>query len=93
MLEIFITFILGMICIILGLYNRKGNINLLHSYHRHRVLESDRIPFGKMVGLGAIIIGSSIIIFNVLTIITSIFKMEIFCSALSKLVFLRREFS
>ena len=31
-----------------------------------------------MVGLGTIIIGSSIITFDILTIITSIFKMEVF---------------
>ena len=78
MLEFIGPFVIGIVCIILGISNRKGNIKSLHSYHRKRVLEKDKIPFGRMVGLGTIIIGSSIIAFDILTIITSIFKMEIF---------------
>ena len=41
---------LGIVCILIGLSNRKGNIETLHSYHRSRVSEEDRIPFGKEVG-------------------------------------------
>ena len=78
MLEIFITFILGIICIFLGISNMKGNINSLHSYHRHRVLESDRIPFGKKVGLGTIIIGISIILFSILLLITLFTNIQTF---------------
>lgn len=51
------TAILGIICILLGISNRKGHINSLHSYHRKRVSEEDRIPFGKLIGLGTILIG------------------------------------
>lgn len=61
--------IIGIICIILGIFNTKGNISLIHSYHRNRVSEKDRIPFGKTVGLGTIIIGASIVIFSVLSAI------------------------
>ena len=57
-----VTAIVGIICIIIGISNRKGNIETLHSYHRKRVTEEDRIPFGKLVGLGMIIIGISLII-------------------------------
>ena len=62
-----ISFILGVVFIIIGISNMRGNISSLHSYHRHRVLEEDRIPFGKMVGLGTIIIGGAIIIFATLS--------------------------
>ena len=59
-------FILGAVCIIIGIFNSKGHISTLHSYHRKRVSEEDRIPFGKRIGLGMIIIGVSVIISGVL---------------------------
>ena len=52
--------VIGVICILIGISNRKGNISLLHSYHRKRVSEEDRLPFGKLVGLGMMIIGVSL---------------------------------
>ena len=59
-----ISIAIGVICIVLGIINMKGNISTLHSYHRHRVSEEDRIPFGKAVGLGTIICGISCVIFS-----------------------------
>jgi hypothetical protein len=53
-----VTALVGIVCIVLGISNMKGNISSLHSYHRSRVSEEDRIPFGKKVGLGTIIIGA-----------------------------------
>lgn len=64
---VIVTTLVGIVCIVLGISNRKGNISSLHSYHRARVSEADRIPFGKQVGLGTIIIGCAIILFSVLT--------------------------
>ena len=55
--EFIIQIIIGLIIIIIGLLNMKGNISLLHSYHRKRVKKEDIIPFGKKVGIGSIIIG------------------------------------
>ena len=60
-MEYLSLFIIGILCIILGCSHRKGNLSLLHSYHRHRVSEEDRIPFGKLVGLGVIIVGATMI--------------------------------
>ena len=70
MVEAIITFLVGVICIILGALNMKGNISSLHSYHRHRVSEEDRIPFGKQVGLGTVVVGIGIIIFAISFAIT-----------------------
>ena len=56
---------IGVICIVLGLFNRKGNISSLHEYHRKRVAEKDRLPFGKLVGLGTIIVGISLIVMGI----------------------------
>ena len=61
-MESIITAVIGIVCIVLGLSHRKGNISSLHSYHRKRVTEEDRLPFGKLVGLGTIIIGVSLLL-------------------------------
>lgn len=53
--------ILGVVCILIGISNRKGNINSLHAYHRKRVSEEDRLPFGKLAGLGMILVGITLI--------------------------------
>ena len=42
-----VTFLVGVICIVLGISNMKGNISSLHSYHRNRVSEEDRDPLRK----------------------------------------------
>ena len=73
-----VPFLIGVVCIILGISNMRGNISSLHSYHRHRVSEEDRIPFGKQVGLGIIIVGISIIVFSVLSSVTLYTENDIF---------------
>ena len=70
--------LIGILCIFLGLENRKGKIGSLHAYHRHRVSEADRIPFGKRVGLGTIIVGGGIIGFSILSAIAVQLDREIF---------------
>ncbi len=73
-----ITALVGVVCIVLGISNMKGNISSLHSYHRSRVSEEDRIPFGKKVGLGTIIIGVAIIVFSGLSAVTLYTDNEVF---------------
>ena len=73
-----VAFLVGIVCIVLGISNMRGNISTLHSYHRHRVSEEDRIPFGKQVGLGTIIIGIGIIIFSVLSAVNLYTENNIF---------------
>ena len=70
MYEYILTFIVGIVLIILGVSNMRGNISSIHSYHRNRVSEEDRIPFGKMVGRGNVIIGVAIIIFGGMSVLT-----------------------
>lgn len=70
MVGIIAAFLVGIICIVLGISNMQGNITSLHSYHRHRVSEEDRIPFGRQVGLGTIIVGIGIIAFSTLSTAT-----------------------
>ncbi len=73
-----VTLLVGIVCIILGISNMRGNISSLHSYHRNRVSEEDRIPFGKQVGLGTIIVGIGIIVFSILSSVTLYTENNIF---------------
>ena len=70
MFSFIITFIVGVVCVMLGISNMQGNISSLHEYHRSRVSEEDRIPFGKQVGLGMIIVGVGIMLFGGLSIVS-----------------------
>ena len=73
-----VVFLVGILCIGFGISNMRGNISSLHSYHRHRVSEEDRIPMGKKVGLGMIIIGGTIVVFGVLMAVALLTDREIF---------------
>lgn len=68
MIEFLITAILGIMLCIIGVINTTGNISSLHWYHRQRVTEADRKTFGKLVGIGTVIIGFALIIFGVLSL-------------------------
>ena len=73
-----VTFIVGIICIVLGISNMRGNISSLHSYHRNRVKEEDVLPFGKLVGIGTIIIGAAVILMGIFTAISITLSNEIY---------------
>ena len=60
--EIIITVILGIVCIVIGVLNMRGNISTLHAHHRRRVAEETIRPFGRLVGAGTIVIGVGLII-------------------------------
>ena len=60
------TLVLGVLVCVIGIINMTGNISSLHSYHRRRVTEEARKPFGRLVGLGTLIIGVSLILYGVL---------------------------
>ena len=57
---------LGLLVSILGIINMTGNISSLHWYHRQRVTEENRKPFGRLVGLGTLIIGIALVVFGTL---------------------------
>lgn len=78
MLEFVFAFLVGILCIVIGILNMKGNIEMLHSYHIKRVTEEDRLPFGKLVGKGMIIIGVGIMIFSVLSALTLYLENDVY---------------
>ena len=59
-----VMFGVALCCIVIGFQNRKGNVSMLHSYHRSRVSEKDMLPFGKLVGNGMIVVGASIAVYG-----------------------------
>ncbi|MBE5744131.1 MAG: hypothetical protein E7358_05395 [Clostridiales bacterium] len=70
-----VSFIIGIILIVLGVVQYRGNISSLHSYHRNRVSKEDVKPMGKLVGIGTLIIGIGLClsgIFNAVAIIVEI---------------------
>lgn len=67
MIELITMLVLGIIIIILGAINMTGNVSSLHFYHRHRVREEDKKPFGRLVGLGTILCGVGVSAFGILT--------------------------
>lgn len=77
-MENIVLAIVGVICIAIGISNRKGNISLLHSYHRKRVAEKDVLPFGKTVGLGMIIVGISVILMGGFSFAASMTQQDIY---------------
>ena len=72
MSSLFVPGLLGALLIFIGVRNMKGDISSIHWYHRQRVTEEDRKPFGRQVGLGTVIIGVALLITGCAIIITGI---------------------
>ena len=54
--------ILGVFISALGIVNIMGNISTIHAYNRRKVREEDVPKYGKVVGTGTLIIGTSIVV-------------------------------
>lgn len=67
--------IFGALIVGLGILNFKGNISSIHWYNRRKVTKENKKQYGKYIGIGTIIIGSSLIINSILQMI---FELEIF---------------
>ena len=70
-MENILAVIVGIVCIVIGISNRKGNLSMLHFYHKNNVSEEDRIPFGKLVGLGMIIVGAALAVYGGLSLVSA----------------------
>ena len=75
--------ILGIVCIIIGIGQRKGNLSLLHSYHRNNVAEEDKIPFGKLAGAGIIVVGATLIVSSAMQYAADLLKLALLATASS----------
>ena len=62
-MEKFIAFILiGIILLVCGILNIRGNISTIHSYNRRKVVKADIPKYGKCMGIGSLIIGGSFVV-------------------------------
>ena len=77
MLSFLVTAGVGLLIAIIGISNMRGNISTIHSYHRQRVTEENVKPFGRLVGLGTLIIGISLIVFGALLFIFEQTQLEL----------------
>lgn len=58
--------LLGILISVLGISNMKGNISSIHWYHRRRVTEENKAAFGKLMGLGTLVIGVAAVVYGAL---------------------------
>ena len=70
--------LLGIFLCVLGRFNMKGDISSVHRFHRHRLTEEDKAPFGRLVGLGTLIIGIAVIALGCLSLLTERTQNELF---------------
>lgn len=78
MFESIIGIAVGIVLIVIAIMNMKGNVKMLHSYHIDNIKEEDKIPFGKMVGTGILIVGCGIAIFGALSLCAKLLTNSIF---------------
>ena len=53
---------LGIILVIMGVFNMCGNIGSIHWYNRRKVTKENQKPYCLLVGLGTLILGVSLIV-------------------------------
>lgn len=68
--------IVGLIVCFFAIRNMKGDISSLHSYHRNNVKEEDVKEFGKMVGLGTLIVGVSVVLMGIFQVLSLLLNIE-----------------
>ena len=66
--EYIIMLVLGILIIPLGIMNIKGNISSIHWYNRTRITEETRPKYGKLMGIGTVVISAGLIISAIINI-------------------------
>lgn len=54
-------FLLGALIVVIGIRNLKGDVAAPRGNGRTKVSEEDRIPFGKKLGTGTVLVGAAVI--------------------------------
>ena len=73
-----ILVITGIIILLIGLSNIRGNLSAIHAYHTNNIKPEDKPIFGKIVGIGHIIIGICIIIKGILSFMATYKNIAVF---------------
>ena len=61
--------VVGVLLLPLGIMNIKGNISTIHWYNRTRITEETRPKYGRLMGLGTVIISIGLIISAIISIL------------------------
>ena len=61
--------ILGILMVFIGIENVKGNMASIHWYNRRRITEETRPKYGKLMGIGTLVIAGGLIFSAVLNMI------------------------
>ena len=69
MMAFIVTFGIGVLILVLGIINMTGNISSLHWYHRQRVTEENRKPYGRLIGCGTGLVGIACAVYGVLMLV------------------------
>ena len=72
MLAYLIPIAAGIVLMIIGISNLRGNIDSIHSYHTYRVKESDKKAYGKLMGVGTLICSLGTMLFGVLALLSDV---------------------
>ena len=68
-MEYIILLIFAICIIILGIFNFKGNITSIHWYNRSKVTRENTKKYGKIMGIGTLIIGICMVVTAILQMI------------------------
>ena len=68
------SIIIGAVFVVLGIVNYRGNVSMLHSYHKKRVSEEDMPAFARLVGIGTVIVGASLILMGGFSLASSLLQ-------------------
>ena len=71
-MEFITLFILGAVCIAIGIMNMKGNLSLIKRRHIRRVAPENRLVFGRIVGVGTIITGVGFLVSGTLVLLSKL---------------------
>ena len=62
LLGVMTVWVVGLMLVVIGMINMKGNISSIHWYHQQRVTEENIKPFGRLVGGGTALIGGALVV-------------------------------
>ncbi len=58
--------VLGLLIVLLGITNLKGNISSIHWYNRTRITEETKPKYAKLMGISALIMGIALTLTGIL---------------------------
>lgn len=69
--EVMFLFAFGIILVILGIFNLKGNIATVHWYNRRKVTQENQKAYCLFIGLGTLVIGIAMLVAGIIQVFLS----------------------